>query len=69
MKISTSNLKEEKVRNYLINNIILNQIEGQAKLKDKIKSYYIANFYGISCEKKDDIITVYIIMERFDLNL
>ena len=69
MKISTSNFKEEEVRDSIINNIILNQIEGQAKLKDNIKSNNIAKFYGISCEKNDDIITIYIIMEHFDYNL
>ena len=69
MNISTINLRKQDIRDDIINKIILNEIDVLASINENVNSNNIANFYGISCEYNDDIITVYIIMEKFDYNL
>ena len=69
MKISTRNLRRQDIRDDIINKTILNEINVLANVNENLKHYNIAQFYGISCEKNDEIITVSIIMEKFDFNL
>ena len=69
MKINTLNFRKQHILEDIINDNILKEIEVLSNLSEKITSSNIAKMYGISCEIKNSMLIVNIIMEKFDLNL